>query len=69
MQVCYLPPAKAEYLAQVDRYEAAAPGLGERFIRAIEEAEQLIARRPDSFRLVERDIRAYLLRGFPFRML
>ncbi|WP_284620255.1 type II toxin-antitoxin system RelE/ParE family toxin [Aquabacterium humicola] len=69
MQVRYLPPARDEYLAQVDLYESAAPGLGERFIHAIELAEQLIARRPEAFRQVERDIRACSVRGFPFRLL
>lgn len=69
MQVRYLPPARNEYLAQVDLYETAAPGLGERFIRAIEHAEQVVARRPEGFRAVERDIRTYSVRGFPFRLL
>jgi plasmid stabilization system protein ParE len=61
--------AQAEFDAAADDYEARSPGLGERFTRAVDEAFERIGRFPDLYAALFRDVRAALVRRFPFVVL
>ncbi|AKJ28462.1 type II toxin-antitoxin system RelE/ParE family toxin [Caldimonas brevitalea] len=71
MVLRYLPLARAEYLDQVEYYERRAPGLGRRFMQAVQEAECLVLNNPHGYSCVEplSGLRAVVLKRFPFRLL
>jgi plasmid stabilization system protein ParE len=69
MKVEYHPEALAEFRAAAVHYEKAQPGLGGRFIAAVESAVTRIAKTPDTWRVIEGDVRRYLTKVFPYAVL
>jgi hypothetical protein len=61
--------AYAELLEARGWYAAQSPGLELEFARAVDAALAAVARFPDSFPVVDADIRRALLRRFPYQLL
>jgi plasmid stabilization system protein ParE len=47
-------------------YDEQAPGLGDRFLRCLDECLRQIARNPDLFEIVYKDYRQAIVRRFPY---
>lgn len=62
----YRPEAVDDVVSAYDWYEAERPGLGEEFRDALTDAELLLARTPETFPIVHRDLRRLLLHRFPY---
>lgn len=62
----YRPEAVEDVVAAYDWYEAERPGLGEEFRIALADAEHLLARTPEAFPIVYRNLRRLLLHRFPY---
>lgn len=62
----YRPEAVDDVVMAFDWHEAARPGLGEEFRGALADAELLLARTPEAFPVVYRDLRRLLLHRFPY---
>lgn len=60
------PAARAEYDAAVTWYEAARPGLGDQFERAVESVFATITAAPDRYPVAEDPVREAPVPGFPF---
>lgn len=58
--------ALAEYIAAGQFYNQQVPGLGDEFADEIESGVQSITGSPLTWRLVEGDVRRYLVRRFPY---
>jgi len=69
MRIEFHPDAFAEYQAAVAHYEDRRPGLGARFILAIEKALESIRQAPERWPILEDDVRRRLTRVFPFAVL
>lgn len=71
MRVRYLPLAAVDLRLQVDYYKGKAPGLDKLFRTSIQQAERLILSNPGGFARIgnDTDIRAVVVRRFPFRLL
>jgi plasmid stabilization system protein ParE len=69
MRVEFHPEALAEFHAAAEYYEKQQTGLGDRFIRTVEVAVAHIAETPESWRIVEDDIRRNLTKVFPYAVL
>lgn len=69
MRVEFHPEALAEFRAAAEYYETQQPGLGERFATAVEAAIAHIAAAPESWRVIEDDIRRCLTKVFPYAVL
>lgn len=66
MRLTYHPEAEAELIEAAQFYDERLPGLGRQFIDAIENAGATISRFPERYRVLEGDIRRYLVPRFPF---
>ena len=64
MRVDFHPEALAELQAAAEFYESRRPGLGLRFIAAVEESASRIAASPAVGRRVDDDVRRCLTRAF-----
>jgi plasmid stabilization system protein ParE len=62
----YADPALAEFLAAAHFYNQQVPGLGEAFADEVEAAVAKIAAAPRTWRVVEEEVRRYLLARFPY---
>ena len=69
MRVEFHPEALAEFRAATKYYEQQQTGLGERFANVVEMAVAHIAAAPESFRIIEDDIRRCLTKVFPYAVL
>ena len=69
MTVIYHPEAEAEMIEAAQFYARRVAGLGAEFLAAVDEAVSGIMEAPDRWRTVEKDVRRYLLRRFPFAIL
>jgi len=69
MRVDFHPDAQAELEAAAQYYESRRPGLGARFIEAVEEAAARIAASPGMWRAIDEDVRRCLTRVFPYGVL
>jgi toxin ParE1/3/4 len=58
--------ALAEFIATGRYYNEQVPGLGDSFVDEIEAGLQNILGAPHTWRIVEDDIRRYLVRRFPY---
>jgi len=58
--------ALAEYIAAGQFYNQQVPGLGNEFAEEVEAGVQSIVSSPLTWRLVEGDVRRYLVRRFPY---
>jgi hypothetical protein len=63
------PEAREEFLAAIDYYNEAEPGLGMAFYSEVEAAIGLIENYPDLWMEIDNNIRRCLVRRFPFAIL
>ena len=63
------PEAREEFLAAIDYYNEAEPGLGMAFYTEVEAAIGLIENYPDLWTEIDNNIRRCLVRRFPFAIL
>ena len=63
------PEAREEFLAAIDYYNEAEPGLGMAFYSEVEAAIGLIENYPDLWTEIDDNIRRCLVRRFPFAAL
>ena len=66
MRVIYHPDAGEEVIRAAEFYEKQVPSLGGQFLDAIEEAVTRIIESPKRWRILEKDVRRFLLPRFPF---
>jgi plasmid stabilization system protein ParE len=66
MQLTYHPEAELELREAARGYEDQVAGLGERFLREFDAAVQEIRAAPTRWRIVEDDLRRYMIRRFPY---
>ena len=66
MRVTYYPAAEGELIEIARFYERRVTNLGAEFLKAIDQAVAAIAQDPKRWRIVDSDVRRYLMRRFPF---
>ena len=66
MQLTYHPEAEAELIEAARFYEQRLPSLGTQFLDAVESAIRIIQNAPKQCRVIEADVRLYLMPRFPF---
>jgi len=66
MRLIYHPDAELELVEAVRFYEGREPGLGHRFLRDFDAAVAAILEAPDRWRIVEEDVRRFLMQPFPY---
>lgn len=69
MRLSYHPAAEAELAEAARFYERKMPGLGARFRAEFDSAVVRILATPDRWRILEKDIRRFLMRRFPYSIL
>jgi plasmid stabilization system protein ParE len=69
MRLEFHPEALAEFRAAAEYYEKQQTDLGSRFVNAVDAAVARIAEAPESWRIVEDDIRRCLTKVFPYAVL
>lgn len=69
MRVEFHPEALAEFRTATEYYEQQQTGLGERFASAFEASVAHVAAAPESWRVIEDDIRRCLTAVFPYAVL
>lgn len=69
MKFEFHPEALEEYKGTAQYYEGCQSGLGQRFITAVEQAIQNIVEKPEQRKPIEKDVRRYLTRVFPYAIL
>jgi len=68
MRVVQHPHATAEIGEAARYYEQHVNGLGAQFLDEVDEAVRTVVAMPKCWPLLERDVRRYLLRRFPFAL-
>ena len=66
MRVIHHPHAEAELIEAAQYYERSVAGLGARFLDEVQTAVSLIREAPQRWRVMEADVRQYLMPRFPF---
>jgi plasmid stabilization system protein ParE len=66
MLVTYHPGAEADLIDAARFYDGRVPGLGDRFLAEFDAAVATIGKAPERWRVVERDLRRYTMRRFPY---
>lgn len=66
MQVIQHPEATAELTEAGQVYEQKVPSLGGQFLDAVDEAVAVIVAAPERWRIIEEDVRRYLMPRFPY---
>jgi plasmid stabilization system protein ParE len=66
MNYRFVEEALAEFIATAGYYNAQIPGLGESFIDEIEAGIAKILTNPTTWRVIEHDVRRYLVHRFPY---
>jgi plasmid stabilization system protein ParE len=61
-----LPPAKRDVRKGYDWYEEQRPGLGDVFLKRVEECLASIRRNPKAFQAVAKDARRAVVKQFPY---
>jgi len=61
--------ARAELIDAQDWYENEVPGLGRRFLAAVEAVIELMSANPRQFPAIHKSIRRALLRRFPYALM
>jgi toxin ParE1/3/4 len=69
MSFIYHPDAEAELIEAAQFYSRRVPGLGADFLDTVDAAIAEIQSAPQRWRIVERDVRKFLLPRFPFAIL
>jgi len=66
MRYVFHPDALREYSEATGHYKKISPGLGKAFVREVETSVRKILSAPETWRVVEEDVRRYLLHRFPY---
>ncbi|MES2440983.1 MAG: type II toxin-antitoxin system RelE/ParE family toxin [Verrucomicrobiota bacterium] len=66
MRVIYHPDAEAELIGAARFYEDQVPTLGGQFLDVADHAVRLLQAAPERFRVVEDDIRRFIMNRFPY---
>ena len=66
MRVMYHPHAETELIEAAKYYESRIAGLGKRFLEESDNAVSMIREGPRRWRILEVDVRRYLMPHFPF---
>ena len=66
MRVVYHPDAEAELIETARFYEKRLPILGNQWLDAVDQAVEKIVATPTRWRIVEKDVRRYLVPRFPY---
>lgn len=69
MSLILHPEAEAEMIDSARYYERQVPGLGKDFLIGVDAAFDEIAGHPDRWRILDEDVRRYLMPRFPFGIL
>lgn len=67
--VIFLPEAEQEMLEAAIYYQSEAPGLGIDYLSEVERAVKSIEKSPDTWPILEGELRRRLIRRFPFGIL
>lgn len=68
MWVAFHPAATKELIETARYYEQRAAGVGRRFLRAVEQAEQFLRQSAAAMQSDERGRRRYRVKGFPYQL-
>jgi toxin ParE1/3/4 len=66
MKYRFVDGALQEFIAAGLYYNRQAPGLGDAFVDEVEAGIQAILNGPEIWRVVEKDVRRFLIRRFPY---
>ena len=66
MRLIYHPDAEAELIEAARYYESQVPALGREFLDAVDRAIGLIQETPERWRVIEEDVRHYVMGRFPY---
>jgi len=66
--VRFTQTARAELIGAQDWYEGEAPGLGDRFLQAVDAVAERLSANPLQFPVVYKNVRRALLRRFPYSL-
>lgn len=66
MRLIYHPDAEAELIEAVQFYERSVTGLGGEFLAAVDKGIGTILDAPERWRIIEEDVRRYLIPRFPY---
>lgn len=67
--VIHHPEAEAELMEAAQFYNRRRPGLGDEFADAVDAAANVVAERPERFRVLEDGVRRCILKRFPYTIL
>ena len=66
MRLIYHPDAEAELIEAARFYEKRVSTLGAQFLEAADQAMRVILDAPERWRIIEADVRRYLMPRFPY---
>ena|SRR5437868_2358574 len=66
MRLTYHPDAEAELIEAAQYYERRVATLGVQFLNDADRAVSIILEAPERWRIIERDVRSYLMPRFPY---
>jgi toxin ParE1/3/4 len=66
MRLIYHPDAEAELIEAAQFYERRVSTLGAQFLDAVDKAIQTIIRAPERSKIIDADVRRYLMLRFPY---
>jgi len=66
MRLIYHPDAEAELIEAGQYYERRVATLGAQFLDDVDRAVSIILDAPERWRIIEEDVRSYLMPRFPF---
>jgi hypothetical protein len=64
----FVDEALEEFIAAGRYYNQQVPGLGDAFVDEVETGIEIILQGPDGWRVIEDDVRRYLIQRFPYGM-
>jgi plasmid stabilization system protein ParE len=68
-ELVYRLEAASDVEGAFEWYERQRSGLGNEFLEELRSAERILQASPETFRVIRRDVRRYLLRRFPYQLL
>jgi toxin ParE1/3/4 len=69
MRLIYHPDAEAELIEAALFYEGRMPTLGAQFLNVADQALQTIRQAPERWKLIQHDVRRYILHDFPYAVI
>ena len=67
MRIVYHPDAEKELIEAAKAYERSVATLGDQFLDATDQAIAVILKGPERWRILDRDVRRYLMPVLPIR--